>query len=394
MLSATLPKINAFKGLNTVSDPVRLGLGWLVKADNVDVTDTGALVKRTGYSKVMSGSPTSAFATRNFDRAYFVDGGSLKSMIDTGTTATLKTGLSSNPMFWTEVNRQVYFNNGADAGVIEKDGSVKDWRWTVMDSPDLAVVTGALPAGLYRVCCTYLMPDGRETGASDPTELTLVDGQALQVRSIPIQAGCMTRIYIAPADSTVFSLAWSTSATTAFVWNNSPDDLGVDLATDGLDPLPTGADVIQHWKGRMYAAQYFPADDMTAIWFSQPLGFHLFNLGVDFIAIPGKVLMLAATETALVVGTSTRIYAYSPDGLNVLADYGVVPGMNWSVDDDQSIVFWSVRGLCRALPFSNLTEQSVSVAPGVMAGGTIVRSGGQKRYIAVIQQGGTAFNSQ
>ena len=394
MLKATLPEIKRFKGLNNVSDPVRLGHGWLTVADNVDVTDTGQLVKRTGYRQAMTGNLTSGFNTKDYQRAYLVDGLALKAMTGQDSSTTLKTGLAASPMYWAEINDQVYFNNGTDAGIIHPDNSLKDWRWPVPSAPALAAVTGNLPAGLYRVCCTYILPDGRETGNSDPVELTLADGQALQIGAVPLVLGLITAVYIAPADSTVFQLAWTTKSATVYVWNSSPDDLGPELRTDGMDPLPVGADVVQFWKGRAYAAQHFPKDNQTAIWFSQPLGFHLFNLRADFIIVPGKVSMLAPTDSALIVGTDDRIYAYSTNGLDVLAAYGVVPGSHWSEDDNKTIVFWSVRGLCRALPFANLTEQSVSVAPGVLAGGAIVRSGGQKRYLAVIQQGGSAFNQQ
>ena len=350
MLKAKLPEIKNFKGLNNVSDPLRLGAGWLTQADNVDVTDTGALVKRTGHRRVLTGISSSGYSTKDFAKAYFVDGSNIKTLTGRESAQVIKSGLTSAaPMYWTEVNDTAYFNNGTDAGIISRDNGVKDWRWQVLQSPTLAAVTGSLAGGLYRVCCTYAMPDGRETGASDPAELTLVDGQALQISSIPLVAGCKTRVYIAPADSTVFSLAMETQSATAFVWNFDSDELGIDLATDGMDPLPESADVIQFWKGRMYAAQYFPRDDMTAIWFSQPLGYHLFNLASDFFIVPGRVRMLAPTESALIVGTNSRIYAYG-DGLAVLAEYGVVPGMHWSQDDDQTIVFWSLRGLCRAMP--------------------------------------------
>jgi len=34
------------------------------------------------------------------------------------------------------------------------------------------------------------------------------------------------------------------------------------------------------------------------------------------------------------------------------------------------------------------------VAPGVRAGGCVVRTGGQKRYLSVLQLGGEAFNAR
>jgi len=128
------------------------------------------------------------------------------------------------------------------------------------------------------------------------------------------------------------------------------------------------------------------------VWFSEAMGFHLFNLDSNFFTVPGKVTMLAPHDAALIVGTDASVYAYSGDKLDLLAEYGVVAGQPWQADG-QRILFWSARGLCAALPFQNLTERQISVAPGVRAGGCIVRSGGQKRFIAVLQRGGSPFNA-
>jgi hypothetical protein len=93
----------------------------------------------------------------------------------------------------------------------------------------------------------------------------------------------------------------------------------------------------------------------------------------------------------LIIGTDSAIQSLDGAGLTDLAPYGVVPGQHWS-DDDGRILFWSARGLCAALPFANLTDKQVSVAPGVAAGGALVHQGGQKRYLVAIEQGGQAFN--
>ncbi len=384
--------VKSFSGLNNISDPLRLGLGWLAQADNVDSTDTGALTKRAGYARTLVGALTAAYATEDFARLYVVDGGTLKVM-QGATALALKTLASPAPMYWAEINNQVFYNNGIDRGVILPDNSVLAWDWPTPGAPRVAAVTGSLPAGLYQVRCTFTLPDGRETGAGDSAEIMLAEGQALQISGIPLITGNYTNVYIAPANSTVYQRAYMLLTTTAFVWNDSPDALGQDLPTALLDPLPLGAEIIQSWKGRMYAAQYLPSEDQTVVWSSEPLGFHLFNLNNSFFMVPGKVLMLAAHAEALLVGTDQRIYSYTGEKLDQLAPYGVVPGQHWSKDDDR-ILFWSSRGLCAALPFLNLTETQVSVAPGLSAGGIVVRDKGQKRYVVALQRGGPpAFNS-
>lgn len=375
------PAITRFNGLNNVSDALTLGLAWMVTANNLNVTDAGKLEQRSGYALSQSGDFTDAFSTKNFDRTYLVDGGSLKTFEGT----VLMTGLDDSPMFWAEINHQVYFNNGVDAGIINPDNTLLDLRWTAPSIPTLAAVTGNLDPGIYRVCVTNTLADGRETGTSDPLAITIEAGQALQISDL----SATSNVYICAANSKVFNLAPHIG--TAMVWNSSPDNLGRELMTDNMDPLPLGAECLAFFRGRLYAAHYFPADDQTAIWFSQPLGFHLFNLNTDFYIVPGKVLMLGETDTALIVGTDKAIHAYTAEGRQTLADYGVIAGQHWSEDGGKGY-FWSERGLCSALPFQNLTEQQISVAPGVSAGGVVVNQDGQKRYLVALQQGGTAFN--
>lgn len=380
--------ISNFKGLDNVTDPMRVGPGWLVQADNVNVTDTGGLTRREGYSLDQAGNFTGIFTTLDFSRMYVVVGGALKDYAGN----TLKTLASTAPMFWTETNDRVFFNNGTDSGVILPDGTVLAWGWQTPSAASVAAVSGSLAAGFYQVRCTYVMPDGRETGMGESADITLTEGQSLQVTGIPLLAGHTTNIYIAPANSTVFQLAFATTSVPAFTWNASPDNLGPELLNQFLDPLPAGSEAIQEWGGRIYAAQYFPESDQTVVWFSQPLGYHLFNLNQDYFIVPGHVHMLAPHNDALVIGTDARVYAYSGEKLELLAPYGVVPGQHWSRDDGR-VLFWTTRGLCAVLPFTNLTEKQVSVAPGVHAGGCVVRSGGQKRYVVALQQGGSAFNS-
>lgn len=377
----------SFRGLNNVTDPLRLGLSWLARADNVDITDTGAIEKREGYAPSFTGDIQNgnAYATLDYSKLFVVDGGTLKVMTDPAAAVSLQAGVGDDPMHFAEVNDQVFFNNGVSDGIVKPDNTVMPWRWSAPAAPSVAAVTGNLPAGLYQVRCTFFLPDGRETGASESAEIVLGEGQAVQVSGIPAGA----QVYIAPADSEVYQFAGAPVG--AMVWNDSPDLLGRDLLTIGMDPLPLGADIIQEWGGRVYAVQRFQPDNQTAIWFSQPLGFHLFKLSSDFLAIPGMVTMLAPAGQALIIGTETEIYAYSADGLSKLANYGVVPGKHWSQDGGRTL-FWSKRGLCAALPFTNLTERQVSVPPGLQAGGTLVERDGRKRYLVALHQGDSAFN--
>jgi hypothetical protein len=387
------PSVKSFNGLNNVADPVKLGLEWLGTADNVDITQTGSIRRRDGYSQSLAGTITGAYSTQDYSRLYLVDSGSLKSINADMSTTVLKAGLSSAPMHWTEANDRVYFTNGIDSGIILPDHSTIDWSWPTPGTPDLYAVGGDLPAGIYQVVCTYLLPDGRETGAGDVSLIELDAGESIQIENIPQVDGLLTQVYIAPADSTVFQLAFSTDLESAS-WNASPDQLGVDLVTQDLYPLPADGELPTFWRSRMYVVQYFPSEDISAIWFSEPLGYHLFNLQQSFISVPGKTVLLAPTPGGMVIGTDKKIFGYDGETLSELANYGAVAGWGSAIDDDKRVLFWSQRGLCAALPFSNMTQRQVSVAPGISAGGAILEKDGEKQYVVALQMGGEIFNKR
>jgi hypothetical protein len=374
--------VTYFSGLNNVSDPLRVGISALTVADNVHVDDTGGVSVRSGYSLAQSGSFTGIYTTKDFLRMYVVDNGNLR----TFGGKVLTTGLSSAEMYWTEINGQVFYNNGVDSGVIGTDDTIYPWRWSYVRAPTLARVTGTSSGGLFRVRTTSTLPDGRETGPLDTGEIELGGNETLQVSNLAPSSN----VYIASPDSTVFQLAYSGGG--AFVFDGNVYNLGRELNNSFLEPLPLGAKVVQEWRGAIYATQYMPTEDQTVIWWSEPMGYHLFDLSKNFMIVPGHATMLAPTKEFLIIGTGSCIYATDKQSLQVLAEYGVVPGQHWDQDDDRTL-FWTTRGLCAAMPFKNLTERQVSVAPGVQAGGTIVRSGGQKRYVVALQSGGAAFNS-
>jgi hypothetical protein len=68
----------------------------------------------------------------------------------------------------------------------------------------------------------------------------------------------------------------------------------------------------------------------------------------------------------MIIGTDREIYSWDEDQLVLLASYGVIPGRNM-IEHRGKIYFWTKRGLCRALPFENLHESTVSVPPGLSA---------------------------
>ena len=385
-------RVSAFRGLNNVTDPVRLGLPWLTQADNINITSTGAALRREGFSKALAGSPTAIYSTDDHERLFVIDGGQLCEVGEGMATLVLANGLPSVPAYWAEFNDQVLFVCGDQAGAIAEGGAVLPLRLPKPSTPVLSAATGSLPAGQYSVCCTYLLNDGRETAAGEPATIQLSESSALMVSAIPQIPGAQTLVYLCPADSTVFQLIAPADGAD-MAWNSAPEALGPELTTQGLDPLPEGVECIAMWGGRLWASMFMQEQNTSVIWRSEPLAPHLFNLAGGFFMVNGHVRALADGGAALIVGTDSSLHAYSAEGLAELASYGVVPGMPWA-KDDKRLLIWTQRGLCQYPEFTNLTERRVSVAPGTHAASAVIEQDGQVRFVTALHAGGSPFNKR
>lgn len=381
-MTQSRPEVKAWKGLTNTVDPLRRDLSWLTQADNVNITQTGSVVRMQGYAQRTSNyAIAGAYATKDLQRLYVIDAGELREMQDGYGYKVLRTGLSSNRYYFTEVNGVVYYANGTDYGMI--DGQA--WRWGIEApvAPILTPQSGSLKAGTYHVCCTYSDERGIESGSGEVESITVGDGSAIAIQA-PTQDGLETNVYITYRDGTVY---YRLGTGQNHLYNGQP--LYEELRFWLLNP-PRGT-IPEVFQGTMYLAESYPEHDQTVIWRSLPLHFHHFDPGSEGIVVPGQVRMLKATQEVLLIGTDRAVYAFNGEALVQLANYGVAPGYH-AAEHDGQVYFWTLRGLCVAMPFRNLTQDTVSVAPGESAGAMVVAGDGYLRYVVAMQKGGVPYN--
>jgi len=102
--------------------------------------------------------------------------------------------------------------------------------------------------------------------------------------------------------------------------------------------------------------------------------------------------MLKATNEVLVIGSDIVVNAWDGDKLSMLANYGVPRGEPGFVTVSGVAEFWTVRGMCRAMPFENVTQQKVSVAPGTYCAVAHLEQNGFNRFVALTDVGGVSNN--
>lgn len=176
-------------------------------------------------------------------------------------------------------------------------------------------------------------------------------------------------------------------------WMVTPDRLmhwGID-AGGGDDPGCAGPPVghlIAAQRSRIAVAVYEQELDRSVLYFSRADYPHEFRLDRDFQLFHGRINLVVTLSKGSVIATDKAIYVdYFSQPMERVADYGVMP--NALVSDDRDIAwFWSQRGLCRAVPFENMTDkQLVPELRQRLAAGALYWQGSS---YAVINQHGPA----
>jgi hypothetical protein len=399
------PELTAFKGLNNVSEPLSLDGAYLALADNCTIDDLGDLLRAEGYARMTHNTNiVGAYTTKDFERFYIIDAGELRQMTPNWTYRVLRTGLSPAPYYFHEINGNVYYSNGTDRGVCEPDGW-RPWGMPTPNPPNLVVVSGNLDAGTYRVCVSLVDNRGMESANSLVAAATVPAGSGLQIVGIDQVPGYSTNVYATTADGRVLLLLTEHAGDSAS-YNDGPNNLGREFDTQLWFSDPPRGDQMTFFEGQLYCGEWFPEHDMSILWRSVPLHYHHFK---DSLAVPGQLLLLrSSTETLfagnerltqrgvaenIIIGTERAIFSWSDNQLVTLANYGVIPGHH-AAESRGKLYFWTERGLCRALPFENLTEGQLSVPPGVSAGGAVIERNGYRRYVVALHRGGEAYNAR
>lgn len=381
--------IKLFKGLNNVSETYRLSPEWFIQADNVDISKTFGVERCDGFvRRTTNSNVTGAYATEDQKRLYLVTNGEIRRMNADMTYVVVKTGLSTTlPVSFDEVNGVVYYTNGVDFGCLEPTG----WRPWGISSPSSAPAVsfssgGSLPSGTYGVYVTHVDDRGMES-SNNREEVVLTGSGQLSITDIPQKAGYTTNVYVTQANGTIHFLLKEVAGTSVSYTNQ--DVLGRELPFVNLD-TPRG-DTVAVCNGKIWVSEPFPQYDYTVVWSSLPLQYHHFDYSTWGLVVPGIGRMLEVTGDTLVVGTDRQIFAYDEEKLVELADYGVVDGFHGAMIGD-SLFFWSLRGLCSVMPFKNLTESKLSVAPGSSASAAVLEKDGMRRYVVALQQNGQPYN--
>jgi hypothetical protein len=399
-------------GINNRSregDPVRIAEGsdglpasvYLRDALNVDISNTGVVARRKGYTRIKDGFAHSVWGSPNLSWGLVVVDGWLSRLFETGEVVPVQQVHPYAPVSYTSVNDRVVWCNGRQAGfvLVTKHAPLGLPEPT---QPTVSRISGNLRAGTYNIKTTYLNADKEEFGASEPTSIHLDTQGGIRVDTGgPNFGATYVATYVSLPDSEVYFQVNVQSADSAIGITQSDIGRGATLRTDNLQLLPTGH-LVSMYNGRLYMAY------VDTIVFSEPLRFSLYRPSQGLYMFPSKVTMMEATVDGLYVGGDFGVvflkFSDPYDVTQKIVDTSapvdgactVVSGADIGEAVDTAVVWWSKSGeLIAGLPSGNikfLTRDRLAV-PEFKAGSIMLREEDGIRSLVTSLRKGSDVNS-
>ncbi len=393
---------SAFRGVRNDVTAERFIPSDLEVATNCNIDKTGRLSRRAGRTKLITGPIHSVWADDQQTICLYVQGNQLKQYPSGAVLCNLLVGAAR--MWHAKINDTVYFSNGTDKGVIQ-NGSVRSWGLTVPPLPAIQVIPGAMPAGMYQFCMTYLREDGQESGAPLAGVIDMPSGGGLlfglPVSTDPTVARKIVYLSTPNGEAQELFVAFATanSATTA-AYTGDTSEFDLPLETQFLSDPPPGQ-LIAYYRGRAFVAVG------DTLYPSEPEAYEQFDLR-NYIALDGNITLLAPLEDkegpglgmqsgffvgtdkscGVLVGGKPEEFQYVPK-VPYGAIYGAVDYVDGSVFGDNSLgarmlpMWMSAQGICVGRPnmeIQNLTRTKYGF--NAAGQGAAVFMPGPNRFIA------------
>lgn len=380
-------------GLRNAVRPERQPFGAMAQADNLVADATGSLERRDGYALALElPSVTDGYPHLSAAYAFVVADGRLLSV--SPDLAVVDLGAAPEGRYqWAQHEDLAAYAGDEDCGLVRSGRVLSPLR--IPHPPFFATATtGALPAGTYQVTAVLRHAATGVEGAAPPSaSVTVGDKGGIHV-AIDVPAGYEADAYITEADGTVERYAGSGASV-----HYLAESLGAPLAGAQVNahPFPYGATALCFHEASLWVAIHDAASGTAFLLPSEPYWFQLFRPHEEGFAVPGTVLGMASTAEGLLVATDRAVWLRDKgDGLQLLADYGVVPGRPIAKDQDGTAVVWTKRGMCLFPPFRNLYQAEagawkLSVPPGAAASASIVNHNGLALAVALTDGGGEPF---
>lgn len=368
--------INGFNGIHNTVSARQIADNDLYDAVDVMLNNDKALLSRPGYELAQVIALQSAYTCADGttylvsnDRLLRADG--INNLVDLAECHANEFCDQSETLFTQD-------------GLMVHDGKVTALTIPAPPAPVVTLTNGDLPAGLYNVVATYVNLHGLMSGASPVVTVKLSAPGGFRV-DVPPLTDFRSEIFI----TDVFASDPGEPLTGGEVFYSQSTGMALDPLFIGADSYPAQPDKIAWYDSKLFVSELF--DGYTAVYYSKRLHYHLWDYASDFFIIPGQVLTMIGTDSALLLGTATELYAYDGNALTRLCDYGVVSGRPFARHPTTKTMYiHTTRGIC-TFPFANLTEDRLSLPTGSLCSTAVIHCDGIVQFIA-LHNGGANFN--
>lgn len=362
---------------------------YLRDAINVDVTDSGHLVRRKALSLAQALTGTHSM----FGDYLVIDSAIYRITVPTYSQTLVKTLTSNAKMAWHELNGDLYYSNGTDTGRIDAAGNWYPWGLPLPAEPTVATLPGGLPAGYYQVAVSYARYSGgttvanllEEGGVSPSNNYELTSDGALRVTLPAATAGAThINVYVSTQNGSIPMLQAVVAVGTATV-DVTALNLGRDAVQRYEEPLPAGHRIFEY-NGCLCAASG------NTLFLGIPGKYGYYQTVQQHPVFPAPISIAIGNQMGLYVAADkTYFYAGTdPTQVEMVRDvlpYGAVPGTEFVLPDKENITvgWFGAKGVVVADfqgQVSPLMADTVDQTPPASGFSAVFESGGYRKVVS------------
>lgn len=356
----------------------------LRNAVNVDVGDSGKVRRRNGFTPVANVSGAHSL-WRGDGEAFVVVGGALMRFNGAATIAVGNVPGITAPVAYVQAGAHTYFTCPTASGRVSA-GVLSPWGVEVPNLPPMISPTaGGFDAGIYSAAMTYLLADGRESGASQLASVTLNASGGFAVMSMPVPTSAAItkkRLYLSSTNGDTLYLAGEFSPDALFAVIGSPV-AGVELRTEFLSAPPFGT-ALAYYNDRIFIArgkvvEFTEASDYDHV--DRRKNYYAFNSDVSLIAAATDGLYVCADKTYFIPSAVTS------EAMQVaVLDFGAIANTAQDVPKSTNVIWMSPNGAVIAKAGGEVEVLADgNLVPGLMANAaSLVREeDGLRQFVAV-----------
>lgn len=339
-------EFGGFKGMDNVHEDFELPRDILRRAINMDVLDTGRLKRREGSSQALAIAGAHSMWSDGAS-AYFVASNALRKFLPNGTSSSLGAFAAGvNRAAYVKVNNDVLVTS-ATARARISGGALQAWGIEVPSQPPvLTASAGIMPAGTYYAAVTYLLADGKESGASTLASITLSVAGGIATTWMPTPIDPLVtrkRLYLSTGDGEVLFMAAEVGAADQFV-NIGVAPSGNRLRTAYLSPPPLGI-ALAHYNGVVFIVD---AADPRVLWYTEPLDYDHVDTRKNYCMFESPVTVIAAASDGVFVCADNTYFIGNAGSTEasqrVVLEFGAISGTAASIPNTTNVIWMTEHG--------------------------------------------------